>query len=157
VPSITAVRVGDVVPDFQLPDQQGQPHRLSEYLANGPVVLFFYPGAMTPVCTSESCHFRDLKSEFEAVGAQRVGISHDTVDKQKTFSDKYGFDYPLLADTDNAVAKSFGVHRGGPLPTKRATFVIGPDRRLLDIVKSEIRASVHADKALDFLKAQTAG
>jgi peroxiredoxin Q/BCP len=154
VPSIAAVRVGDEVPDFQLPDQQGQPHRLSEYLANGPVVLFFYPGAMTPVCTSESCHFRDLKSEFESVGAQRVGISHDTVDKQKAFADKYGFDYPLLADTDNTVAKSFGVHRGGPLPTKRATFVIGQDRRLLDIVKSEIRASVHADKALDFLKAR---
>jgi len=157
VPTITAVRVGDEVPDFQLPDQQGQPHRLSEYLVKGPVVLFFYPGAMTPVCTAESCHFRDLKSDFEAVGAQRVGISHDTVGKQKAFADKYSFDYPLLADTDNAVAKSFGVHRGRPLPTKRATFVIGQDGRLLDVVKSEIRASVHADKALDFLKARTAG
>ena len=64
---------GDTVPDFDLPDQTGTPAPLSELLANGPVVLFFYPAAMTYGCTKESCHFRDLKAEFEAVGAQRVG------------------------------------------------------------------------------------
>lgn len=154
MPTIAAVNVGDAVPDFELPDQDGTPRRLSGYLANGPVVLFFYPGAMTPVCTSESCHFRDLKSEFEAVGAQRVGISHDTVTKQKTFADKYSFDYPLLSDADNKVATLFGVHRGGPLGTKRETFVIDRDGRLLEVVKSALRASVHADKALDALKAR---
>jgi peroxiredoxin Q/BCP len=147
------VRVGDEVPDFELPDEQGRPRKLSDFLAEGPVVLFFYPGAMTPVCTAESCHFRDLKAEFEALGAQRVGISADTVGKQKTFSDKYGFDYPLLSDTEGTVARLFGVRRAGPLPTKRQTFVIGQDRRVLEIVKSEVRASVHADKALDALKA----
>jgi peroxiredoxin Q/BCP len=156
VRTIARVRVGDVIPDFELSDQRGVPQKLSGYLAKGPVVLFFYPGAMTPVCTSESCHFRDMAAEFAAVGAQRVGISHDTVDKQKAFADKYEFDYPLLSDSDNAVAKMFGVHRGGPLPTKRATFVIDGDGRLLEIVKSEMRASVHADKALDVLKAQPA-
>ncbi len=156
MPTIAIVRVGDVVPDFELPDQQGQPRRLSALLTEGPVVLFFYPGAMTPVCTSESCHFRDLKADFDAVGAQRVGISADTVGKQKQFADKYDFDYPLLSDTDGAVARTFGVHRAGPLPTKRQTFVIDQDRRLLEIVKSEIRASVHADKALDALKARAA-
>jgi peroxiredoxin Q/BCP len=156
VPTIADVHTGDVVPDFELPDQNGTPRRLSGYLADGPVVLFFYPGAMTPVCTAESCHFRDMKSEFEAVGAQRVGISHDGVAKQKTFADKYDFDYPLLSDSDHAVAKLFGVNRAGPLPTKRATFVIGQDRCLLEIVKSEVRASVHADKALDVLKARAA-
>jgi len=153
VPSIGGVNVGDVVPDFELPDQDGTPRSLSGYLANGPVVLFFYPGAMTPVCTKESCHFRDLKSEFEALRAQRVGISHDTVAKQKTFADKYSFDYPLLADTDNKVATLFGVHRGGMLGTKRATFVIGRDSRVIEVVRADLRASVHADKALDALKA----
>jgi peroxiredoxin Q/BCP len=156
VPTIAVVHVGDVVPDFELPDQEGTPRRLSDLLAGGPVVLFFYPGAMTPVCTRESCHFRDLKSEFDAVGAQRVGISHDTVDKQKAFTDKHSFDYPLLSDGDGAVATIFGVHRPGILGTKRQTFVIDRDRRLLEIVKSELRASVHADKALDALKARTA-
>ena len=62
------------------------------------MVLFFYPAAMTSGCTAESCHFRDLAAEFAAAGAQRVGISRDTVDKQKQFSDLHGFDYPLLSD-----------------------------------------------------------
>ena len=70
---------GDTVPDFTLPDQTGTDRTLSELLANGPVVLFFYPGAMTYGCTKESCHFRDLKAEFAAVGAQPVGISADPV------------------------------------------------------------------------------
>jgi thioredoxin-dependent peroxiredoxin len=157
VPTIAAVRVGDAVPDFELPDETGTRRGWREFLAKGPVVVFFYPGAMTPGCTAESCHFRDMKAEFEAIGAQCLGISHDTVAKQKQFADKYDFDYPLLSDApDNAVAKLFGVHRSGPLPTKRATFVVGSDGRVLDIIKSEVRMSVHADKALDALKAAAA-
>src|SRR3954466_6756985 len=99
---------GDQVPDFALLDQDGKERRLSSLLANGPVVLFFYPAAMTYGCTKESCHFRDLKAEFEAVGAQRVGISADNVDKQHQFSEKHGFDYPLLSDADKNVATAFG-------------------------------------------------
>jgi peroxiredoxin Q/BCP len=148
------VDVGDVVPDFELQDQDGVPRKLSDFLAKGPVVLFFYPGAMTPVCTAESCHFRDLKTDYEAVGAQRVGISHDKVDKQKTFADKYGFDYPLLSDPDNKVATLFGVHRPGLLGTKRETYVISQDGRVQDVIRSALRASVHGDKALEYLKAR---
>jgi peroxiredoxin len=144
---------GDIVPDFELPDETGVPRKLSELLANGPVVLFFYPAAMTKGCTMESCHFRDLKSEFEAVGAQRVGISADGVDKQRQFSDKHGFDYPLLSDTDRIVAEMFGVKRGFSLiPTKRTTFVIDTDRKVLDVIASEVRMNVHADRALAALR-----
>src|SRR5256885_12643129 len=107
------MQVGDEVPDFELPDETGTPRRLTDLLADGPVVLFFYPAAMTTGCTKESCHFRDLKAEFEALGAQRVGISRDTVEKQKQFSDKHSFDYPLLSDVDRTVATQFGVKRGG--------------------------------------------
>ena len=64
------------------------------------MVLFFYPAAMTYGCTKESCHFRDMGAEFAAVGAQRVGISADKVEKQKQFSDKHSFDFPLLSDAD---------------------------------------------------------
>src|SRR6185436_14445275 len=92
--------VGDVVDDFELPDETGTPRTLSDLLANGPVVLFFYPAAMTAGCTRESCHFRDLAAEFAAAGGQRVGISFDPVDKQQQFSEKHGFDYPLLSDPD---------------------------------------------------------
>ena len=146
---------GDLAPDFELPDEDGVPRKLSELAADGPVVLFFYPAAMTPGCTVESCHFRDMKSEFEAAGAQRVGISADDVAKQKKFSDKHEFDYPLLSDPDGTVATQFGVRRRftALTPTKRATFVIGSDLTVIDVIRSETRMNVHADRALEVLQA----
>ncbi|MFD4195470.1 MULTISPECIES: peroxiredoxin [Amycolatopsis] len=150
------MKPGDVVPDFTLPDERGEPRSLSGFLSAGPVVLFFYPAAMTPGCTAESCHFRDLAKEFAEVGAQRVGISPDPVARQQEFSARHGFDYPLLSDAEGEVARKFGVRRSfGPLLTKRHTFVIDTDRRLLEVVKSELRMSVHADKALEVLRART--
>jgi thioredoxin-dependent peroxiredoxin len=145
----------DVVPDFELPDQNGTPRSLTKLLADGPVVLFFYPAAMTTGCTKESCHFRDLAAEFAAAGAQRVGISTDAVAKQKQFSDKHGFDYPLLSDADGEVARIFGVKRRiGPLPVKRTTFVIGTDRHVLGVISSELNMDKHADEALALLHAR---
>ena len=144
--------IGDVVPNFTLPDQSGTERSLESLLADGPVVLFFYPAAMTKGCTIESCHFRDLKAEFEAAGAQRVGISMDTVEKQAEFSSTHDFDYPLLADTDGTVASLFGVKRRiGALRTKRSTFVIGQDRTVLGVINSELSMNSHADKALEVL------
>jgi peroxiredoxin Q/BCP len=142
---------GDIVDDFELPDETGTPRKLSEFLAQGPVVLFFYPAAMTYGCTKESCHFRDLGSEFAALGAQRVGISRDTVDKQQQFSQKHSFDYPLLADADATVGRMMGVARGSGR-AKRWTFVIAQDGRVVEVIKSEVRMSMHADKALEVLR-----
>jgi len=145
------VQPGDPAPDFELPDENGTTRRLGDFLANGPVVLFFYPAAMTPGCTAESCHFRDLSAEFEAAGAQRVGISADPVEKQKRFSEKHTFDFPLLSDPDGAVATRYGVRRRFTAlsPTKRATFVIAPDGRIASVIQSEVRMHVHADRALE--------
>jgi peroxiredoxin Q/BCP len=149
---------GDVAPDFELPDEDGQTRRLSDWLKSGPVVLYFYPAAMTYGCTKESCHFRDLKSDFEAFGAQRVGISGDKVEKQKQFSDKHQFDFPLLADVGGTVAAQFGAKRNfGLAPTKRMTFVIDTDRKVLEVIKSETRMGVHGDRALEGLKERKAG
>ena len=114
------MKTGDVVADFELPDETGTKRRLSEFLAKGPVVLFFYPAAMTMGCTRESCHFRDLKAEFEGVGAQRLGISADTVEKQKQFSDTHSFDYPLLSDTDRTVANAVRGQAGPERPPQQA-------------------------------------
>jgi peroxiredoxin Q/BCP len=151
------VEQGDTVEDFALPDEQGVVRSLSEFLAAGPVVLFFYPAAMTKGCTAESCHFRDLAQEFAAVGAQRVGISADAVQKQAEFSALHGFDYPLLSDPDGAVAAQFGVKRSfGPLPVKRWTFVIDTDAKVLEVIKSETRMARHADRALEVLREATA-
>jgi peroxiredoxin Q/BCP len=143
-------------------------------------VLFFFPLASSPICTAQACHFRDLSNEFARVGAQRVGISTDTVDKQAHFAQQRSFDYPLLSDADGVVSELFGVHRGRLaklrgslvareagrrgrharrrgllarlLPVRRTTFVIDTDRTVLKVVSSELRASVHADQTLWFLE-----
>jgi peroxiredoxin Q/BCP len=144
---------GEIAPDFTLPDDRGEERALSDFLSSGPVVLFFYPAAMTGGCTAESCHFRDLAAEFAEVGAHRVGISPDAVTKQREFSSMHGFDYPLLSDVDGAVAKQFGVWRKfSPLHAKRHTFVIDTDRKILEVIKSELKFAVHADKALAALR-----
>ena len=147
------MHVGEQVPDFELPDQNGTPRRLSALLAAGPVVLFFYPAAMTAGCTREACHFRDLAADFAAAGVQRVGISRDSVERQKQFADKHSFDYPLLSDTDGDVARMFGVQRGGlgqrlGAPVKRWTFAIRPDLTVAAAIHSELNMNTHADRAL---------
>ena len=171
---------GEKAPDFTLYDHTGRPRKLSALLSDGPVVLFFFPLASSPICTAQACHFRDLSSEFATVGAQRVGISTDTVDKQAHFAQQRAFDYPLLSDEDGVVCELFGVRRGRLaklrksvvgreaarggrhtrrrgllarlLPVRRTTFVIDTDRTILKVVSNELRASVHADQALWFLQ-----
>jgi peroxiredoxin Q/BCP len=100
----------------------------------------------------ESCHFRDLASEFAELGASRVGISADPVDRQKKFDDKNGLGFPLLSDPDRKVHKQFGTKRMGPLSGKRATFVIATDRRLVKVIRSETNMLAHADGALEALR-----
>ncbi|MBI2169942.1 MAG: peroxiredoxin [Actinobacteria bacterium] len=143
----------DLVPDFDAVDDEGRTVRLSDFLALGPVVLFFYPKAMTPGCTAEACHFRDLVDEFAAFDATPVGISADAVDRQVGFREKYGLNFPILSDLDQRVADAFGVKRWGPLLNRRMTFVIDTDFRLLDVIKSETRFETHADEALSALQA----
>ena len=171
---------GDKAPDFTLYEHTGRPRTLSSFLSEGPVVLFFFPIASSPICTAQACHFRDLSDEFARVGAQRVGISTDTVDKQAHFARQRSFDYPLLSDADGVVSELFGVRRGRLaklrrsvvareaarrgrhtrrrgllarlLPVRRTTFVIDTDRTVLKVVSSEVRASVHADQTLWFLE-----
>lgn len=143
----------DLAPDFGLPDQSGTPRTLGGFLAAGPVVLFFYPAALTPGCTAENCHVRDLAAEFAELGAQRLGISPDPVARQAEFADRHGLDYPLLPDADGAVARRFGVQRAlALLPIRRRTFVIAPDRRVLAVISSEVRMASHADRALAALR-----
>lgn len=148
------VNVGDKVEDFALPDETGVTRSLSGLLAEGPVVLFFYPAALTPGCTAEACHFRDLAAEFAAAGARPVGISGDSVERQQEFAGRHSLGMPLLSDADGTVRERFGVRRGFTLaPTKRVTFVIAPDRTVLEVVRSELRMNTHADRALAALRA----
>ncbi len=153
-PSLTFVRARDIAYDFTLNDQDGTRRTLSTMVKDGPVVLFFYPAALSPGCTKESCHFRDLAAEFRALGAQPVGISMDPEDRQAEFAKKNNFDFPLLADVDGDVARHYGVKRAlNLLKVKRATFVIDPDMRVRDVITSEVSMNSHADRALEALRA----
>ncbi|WP_315903519.1 peroxiredoxin [Streptomyces violarus] len=148
------VETGDKAEDFELPDETGTVRTLSGLLAEGPVVLFFYPAALTPGCTAQACHFRDLAAEFAAAGARPVGISGDTVERQQEFAGQHSLGMPLLSDADGTVRERFGVKRGFSLaPTKRTTFVIAQDHTVLDVVRSELRMNAHADRALAALRA----
>jgi peroxiredoxin Q/BCP len=149
------MKPGDQVNDFELQDETGAARRLSTLLENGPVVLFFYPIASSGGCTQEACHFRDLAAEFAAVDARPVGISSDSVTKQGMFATSNSLGFPLLSDAGNTVAKELGAYRWflpGGLHTRRMTFVIGPDRRIIDTIASESRFDRHADEALEILK-----
>lgn len=148
------ITAGTRAPDFELPDQDGKPVALSTLLLDGPVVLFFYPAAMTAGCTKEACHFRDLAVEFAQVGAQRIGISTDPVERQKRFVGAHGLDFPLLSDVDGAVATDYGVRRRFLTPVKRATIVVGTDRTVLKVITSELNMEVHADHALEVLRSR---
>jgi len=146
---------GDTAPPFTLDDETGKPRTLDGLLEDGPVVLFFYPQAMTAGCTAEACHFRDLAADFKTAGATPVGISHDSVERQAAFAAKHSFGYPLLSDPEGKVAEAFAVRRKlGIVSTKRKTFVIGEGREILGAFKSELNMNAHADKALELLKAR---
>jgi thioredoxin-dependent peroxiredoxin len=172
---------GDQAPNFNLYDHHGSRRALYSFLEHGPVVLFFYPIASSPICSVEACHFRDLGADFAMVGAQRVGISPDSVDKQARFAQQRAFDFPLLSDADGTVANHFGVRRGAIaaiaermsarggrhahkrkqrgllarlLPVKRVTFVIDTDGIVVKKISSELRANIHANQALWYLQTQ---
>jgi peroxiredoxin Q/BCP len=145
--------IGDTAPAFTLDDETGEARTLDGLLESGPVVLFFYPQAMTAGCTAEACHFRDLAHEFKALGATPVGISHDSVDRQAAFAEKHSFGYPLLSDPEGKVAQAFDVRRKlGLVSTKRKTFVIDENRTVIGAFKSELNMNAHADKALELLR-----
>ena len=114
-----SIKVGDKAPSFVLPGTGGASYTLEQF-AGAPLVLVFYPGDNTPVCTKQLNCYNDELAQFTGVGAQVVGISAQDV---SSFSQKHGFGFPLLADTDKAVASAYGVV--GPLGfPRRSVFVI---------------------------------
>ncbi len=142
------MREGDPVQDFEAVDHRGKAVRLSDLLLQGPVVLFFYPKAMSPGCTAEACRFRDLSGEFAGRGATVLGISPDSVEGQARFAQANQLGMPLLADPDRRIAKRFGVGRLFGLPVRRVTFVIGRDGRVIRRIASPLDMDQHADEAL---------
>ena len=147
-------------PDFTLPDQDGNPVRLAD-LKGQPVVLYFYPKADTPGCTTQACGVRDHLPDYEAAGATVLGISPDPVKKVKKFHDKQGLNFTLLGDEDHAVCEQYGVWVEKSMYGKtywgaqRATFVVDADGKVVTVFP-KVKPKEHDElvlKALDTLSA----
>ncbi len=134
------IEPGEQAPDFELPDQDGRAVKLSDFKGT-PVVVYFYPKADTPGCTTQACGVRDHQSDYAETGATVLGISPDPVAKVKKFHDKQDLNFSLLADEDHAVAERYGVWAEKSMYGKtyfgneRTTFVIGPDGKVARVLR----------------------
>lgn len=141
---------GTPAPDFELPDQNGQPVRLSQFRGK-PVVVYFYPKDDTKGCTIEACAFRDQTPQFEAAGAPILGISDDSPDSHARFAAKYQLGFTLLADKGGAVRKLYGVNKILGLIPGRVTFVIDGEGIIRHAFSSSVDFSGHVREALSVL------
>ncbi len=145
-----ALDVGQPAPEFELPDQDGKPVRLSEHRGR-PVVIFFYPRDDTPTCTKESCGFRDAYADFEAHGATVLGVSADATERHARFAEKHSLPYRLLSDRDRAVSKAFGIpQRLGIIPA-RMTFVLDAHGVVRHVTHADFDAGRHVKEAKEAL------
>ena len=134
---MTTLAAGDTAPDFALPDQSGDTVRLSD-LRGRRVLVYFYPDADTPGCTTQSCAVRDARSDFEGLEVDVLGIATSSVDAQAAFDTKYSLGFPLLSDPDHTVAEAYGawgekVNYGKTYQgIIRSSFLIDPEGRIED-------------------------
>lgn len=134
------IEPGQKAPDFELPDQDGELVKLSQ-LRGQPVVVYFYPKADTPGCTTQACGVREHRADYAKAGARVLGISPDPVKKVKKFHDKQSLDFTLLADEDHAVAEAYGVWVEKSMygriywGNERTTFIVGPDGKVAEVLR----------------------
>jgi len=152
-----AIQEGDPAPEIRLQTDSGEPFTLSGHKGKT-VVLYFYPKADTPGCTTEACEFRDASTRYGKSNAIIVGVSPDRVLCQARFKAKYGLPFTLLADVDKTAAQAYGVWKEKNLYGKksmgieRSTFLIGPDG-LIRKIFAKVRAAGHAAQVLEALAA----
>ncbi|MCH7641522.1 thioredoxin-dependent thiol peroxidase, partial [Patescibacteria group bacterium] len=145
-------KVGDNAPGFELPDQDGKLHKLSDYSGKH-VLLYFYPKDFTPGCTTEACELRDNFPDFENLGVKVFGVSTDSVESHKRFAERHKLPFTLLADENKKVAKSYGVWKPKKifgrefLGTHRTSFLIDPKEKIINIY-SNVKPKIHAEEVL---------
>ncbi|UZX15238.1 thioredoxin-dependent thiol peroxidase [Thermus sp. PS18] len=148
---------GTAAPDFALPDQEGRIHRLADYRGKW-VVLYFYPKDDTPGCTKEACGFRDRMGDLQDLGAVVLGVSADDVQSHKRFAEKYGLNFPLLADPEREVILAYGAWGKKNLYGKeyegvlRQTFLIDPEGRIAKVWR-KVSPEGHAEEVAEALRA----
>jgi peroxiredoxin Q/BCP len=151
------LNVGDTAPDFTIPDQDGNPVTLSE-LRGKPVVLYFYPKADTPGCTTQACGIRDHRTDYAKLGATVLGVSPDPVKPIAKFVDKFDLGFTLLSDEDHGVAESYGVwveksmYGRTYMGNERSTFLIDADGKISHIFR-KVKPAEHDAQVLAALAA----
>jgi thioredoxin-dependent peroxiredoxin len=149
------IEEGETAPDFTLKDDKGADVRLSDFRGK-PVVLYFYPQDDTPGCTKEACAFRDRRADLESRGAVVLGVSPDDVASHGRFRDKYGLNFPLLADAGHQVADAYGAWREKNMYGKtsmgiqRSTFLIDRDGKVRKVWK-KVNVDGHDEQVLEAL------
>lgn len=150
------IESGDEAPDFELPDQDGRAVKLSDFRGR-PVVVYFYPKADTPGCTTQACGVRDHRADYAAAGVTVLGISPDPVAKVKRFHDKQSLDFSLLADDGHAVADSYGVWVEKSMYGKtyfgneRTTFIVDSDGKVAQVLR-KVKPAEHDELVLEALE-----
>ena len=146
-----ALTPGTPAPDFELPNQDGHPVRLSQFRGKKAVVVYFYPKDDTTGCTAEACAFRDDTPKFQAAGAEIIGISDDSPDSHHKFAAKYSLPFTLLADPGGRVRKLYGVTKTFGIIPGRVTFVIDMAGTIRHVYSSQLAFQQHAEEALQAL------
>jgi peroxiredoxin Q/BCP len=151
------IEQGQPAPDFELPDQDGRVVKLSDFRGQS-VVVYFYPKADTPGCTTQACGVRDHYADYRSAGAVVLGVSPDTVAKVKRFYDKQGLNFTLLADEGHAVAERYGVwveksmYGRTYFGNERTTFIIDRDGVLVEVLR-KVKPAEHDQRVLKALEA----
>ncbi|MCF8256736.1 MAG: peroxiredoxin [Flavobacteriales bacterium] len=148
------INVGDMAPDFELKDKDGQKVKLSDYRGKQSVVVYFYPKDETPGCTAQACSFRDSYEDFKAAGAEVIGISSDTGRSHTDFAAHHRLPFILLSDIIGKVRKAYGAYDLLGLIPGRVTFVIDRDGRVIHRFDSQLSPKKHIDEALAKLQKQ---
>ena len=151
------IEAGTTAPDFTLADQDGEDVSLSDFRGR-PVVLYFYPKADTPGCTTQACGIRDHRADYERAGAVVLGVSPDSVKDVKKFADKQSLDFRLLADADHAVCDTYGVwgeksmYGRTYMGVQRSTFIIDADGAVAHVIP-KASPKTHDEQVLALLAA----
>lgn len=137
------LKPGDTAPDFELPDQDGRSQTLHGLLGAGRLLLYFYPADFSPVCTAQACQMRDRHDRVLDAGTRIAGVSTQSVGSHARFARRFRLTYPVLADPDKMVCRAYGVLGPMGLWTNRVSYLIGPDAKVIDAVRSGMFLGKH--------------